>query len=76
MLTTAERLRIEIADLDKQIAANDKAIEEAERRQDGRRKQGDNLYRRRLTAEAELERETAPMVKPQPKGVTCDGWNI
>jgi len=76
MLTEIDRLKIEIADLDKQIAANDKAIEDAERRQDGRRKQGDNLYLRRLRAQEALERAEAPLVKVQPTGVRAGCFDI
>jgi hypothetical protein len=76
MLTEAERLKIEIADIERQIAANDTAIEDAERRQDGRRRQGDTLYRRLLLAQAALERESARLVKPQPKGVRAGCYDI
>jgi hypothetical protein len=81
MLSEAERLKIEIADIERQITANDTAIEDAERRQDGRRRQGDTLYRRLLLAQASLERESARLVKPRGKcvvEVAHDGvkWDV
>jgi hypothetical protein len=74
--TRADELKIEIAQLDKQIAQNDRDIEEHERRQDLRRRHGDNLYRRRLTKQAQLEREEARLVRPEPERVDCGGWSI
>ena len=68
-MTELERIEADIRSLDAQIAANDKQIEEAERRQELRRRQGDDWYRRRLKCEAQLERETAPLVKPRGKCV-------
>lgn len=62
MLT--DELRAEIASLEREIAATDKAIEEAERRQSLRRKHSDSLYGRLLKKKAELERADAPLRKP------------
>jgi hypothetical protein len=76
MLTEAERLKIVIADIEGQIKANDKAIEEAELEQSLRRRQGDTLYRRLLLAQASLERESARLVKPRGKCVNINGWDI
>jgi len=76
MLTEAERLTIEIASLDRQIEANDKAMEQADDRQSMRRRHGDDLFRRRLKAQAQLEREQARLVKPQPKGVQAGCYDV
>ena len=70
MKTLADELREELRSLDAAIAANDTQIEDAERRQDLRRRHGDSLYRRRLQIVAQLERGEAPLVKPRGKCVT------
>jgi predicted phage gp36 major capsid-like protein len=35
-----------------------------------------NLNVEILKLESELQRETAPMIKPQPKGVSLNGWDV
>lgn len=60
----ADEIKAEIATIEREIDATDKAIEDAERRQSLRRKHSDSLYRRLLKKKAELERETAPLQKP------------
>jgi hypothetical protein len=74
--TRADELKIEIAQLDEQIARNDLDIEEHERRQDLRRQHGNNLHMRRLTKQAQLEREEARLIRPEPERVDCGGWSI
>jgi len=76
MLTRKAELILEIASLERQIAVNDKAIEEADDRQSLRRRHGDSLYSRLLKAQYELERETAPLVKREPKGVQVGCYDI
>ena len=76
MLTRTDELKLEIESLERQIAKNDKAIEEASDRQSLRRRHGDSLYARLLKTQYELERETARLVKPQPKGVQVGCFDV
>jgi len=75
-MTMAEQIKAEIAREKAKIAVNDKHIEDGERRQSLRRQYGDRLYNRLIQLEAQLEREEAPLVRPEPEIIYYDGWSI
>lgn len=80
-MTTAERLKIEIAREKAKIEANDKSIEDGEHRQSLRRKHGDRLFNRLITLENQLAREEALLEKkigPCVEEIAHDGvtWRV
>lgn len=65
-----------IAKLKAEIEQNDDEIEKYEYHQSLRRQHGDRLYNRLVLLEAQLAREEAPLVRPQPERVDVEGWSI
>jgi len=76
MLTRVDELKLRIASLKRQIQKNDNDMEAADDRQSMRRRHGDDLFRQLLNAENELERESAPLVKREPKGVKAGCYDV
>ena len=76
MKTRADDIKTDIAKLRAQIKKNDAVIEEREHRMSLLRQYGDRLYNRLILLEAQLAREEAPMVKPEPPRVDVGGWSI
>lgn len=64
MLNRVEEIKSAIEKQKALIAANDKQIEDAERRQSFRRRNAEALYRQLVSLETCLERAEAPLRKP------------
>jgi hypothetical protein len=72
-MTTADRLKTEIAQEKAKLAQNDKHIEDGERRQSLRRQYGDRIFNRLVLLETQLEREEALLIKPEGR---ASNWRV
>ena len=76
MLTKVEELKCDIVKLTAQINKERQNLKVCESNVDALRAFIDRLEVRRTNLQVQLERETAPLVKPQPTGVRAGCFDV